>query len=108
MVFHPIHTHSPAAPVAERFADIGIVHSAVAGRAENDEVLRTEAPSRWCGGQMKQVMDLAVALPVPHQEAGRLAELTGRTTAPLHIAGDVTRPLVGLDVALDQPEGLRR
>ena len=56
---------------------MGVVHPAVARRAEDDEVFRPQAFRGRALGQVKQVVGFAVSLTVAHYEAGGFTELAG-------------------------------
>jgi hypothetical protein len=64
-----IHPDPPSVTFADWLPDIGVVHPAVTGRAKHDKVFGCETVRRRILGQVKQVMDLALSLAIPHHEA---------------------------------------
>src|SRR5262249_11285001 len=102
-----VYSDEPAVSVTHRLSDIGVVHSAVASRTQDDEVLGREALRRRALGQVEEVVNLAVTYSVPLHEAKFAAELTSGAARPFHIPCDRAGSLVGLQFTMNLPQHLR-
>src|SRR5437773_988161 len=100
-----VNANTPSSPVVYRGTDISIVHAAVAGRTQHDEILGREALRRRVLGQMEQVVNLAVQLSLLHLEATFAAELASRyrLSRSFHVPRDRARPLIRLQHTLNLP-----
>ena len=83
-----IHAHAPRLALTDGLADVGVVHPAVARRAEDDEVFRPQALLGRALGQVKQVVGFTVSLTVAHHEARGFTELAGTPARALDVPGD--------------------